>query len=101
MLTEGEAKDVLSGLRHSHCGDRAGQRCRRRRARAAAELLKSNRACVVKVQSDDISHKSDVGGVRLGLTTADEGHAKPRVPSVRISRVLHSRRCSKASSSSP
>jgi len=29
-------------------------------------------ACVVKVLSDDISHKSDVGGVRLGLDRPDE-----------------------------
>jgi acetyltransferase len=29
-------------------------------------------ACVVKVLSDDISHKSDVGGVRLGLERAEE-----------------------------
>jgi acetyltransferase len=29
-------------------------------------------ACVVKILSDDISHKSDVGGVRLGLERADE-----------------------------
>jgi acetyltransferase len=29
-------------------------------------------ACVIKILSDDISHKSDVGGVRLGLERAEE-----------------------------
>jgi acetyltransferase len=29
-------------------------------------------SCVIKVLSEDISHKSDVGGVRLGLERADE-----------------------------
>jgi acetyltransferase len=37
--------------------------------RAAALLMQQN-ACVVKILSDDISHKSDVGGVRLGLERA-------------------------------
>jgi len=27
---------------------------------------------VMKIASDDISHKSDIGGVRLGLQSADE-----------------------------
>jgi acetyltransferase len=38
----------------------------------AAEILKSAPACVVKILSDDITHKSDVGGVRLALKTAQE-----------------------------
>lgn len=33
----------------------------------AAGILKSNEACVIKIASPDISHKSDVGGVRLNL----------------------------------
>ena len=36
----------------------------------AGEILKDHKACVVKVLSDDISHKSDVGGVRLALASA-------------------------------
>ena len=32
----------------------------------------------MKILSDDISHKSDVGGVRLGLTSADEAREAAR-----------------------
>ena len=36
----------------------------------AAEVLKQAQACVIKIASPDISHKSDVGGVHLGLQSA-------------------------------
>jgi acetyltransferase len=40
---------------------------------AMAELsIAQHGAAVVKILSDDISHKSDVGGVRLGLERADD-----------------------------
>lgn len=38
----------------------------------AAELLRDHRACVVKIVSDDLPHKSDFGGVRLAIPTARE-----------------------------
>src|SRR5262249_26782916 len=41
-------------------------------ARLAAPLIAAHGACVVKVLSEDITHKSDVGGVRLGLERATE-----------------------------
>ena len=42
------------------------------RARIVAErLLQVSGSCVIKVLSEDLPHKSDVGGVRLGLTSAD------------------------------
>ncbi len=37
---------------------------------AAAKVLEHNAACVIKILSPDITHKSDVGGVRLGLESA-------------------------------
>ncbi|MEI9900418.1 MAG: CoA-binding protein [Hyphomicrobium sp.] len=39
----------------------------------ARDILEFHRACVIKILSDDITHKSDVGGVRLALTTAGRG----------------------------
>jgi acetyltransferase len=38
----------------------------------AATLLEQTPSVVVKILSDDISHKSDVGGVRLGLNSPQE-----------------------------
>ena len=38
-------------------------------AAVAEQLLRTDSACVVKILSDDIIHKSDVGGVRLSLTS--------------------------------
>jgi acetyltransferase len=37
---------------------------------AAAELLRDHDAVALKIHSDDLSHKSDVGGVKLGLDSA-------------------------------
>ncbi len=38
---------------------------------ASKPILAAGQACVVKIQSRDISHKSDVDGVRLNLATAE------------------------------
>jgi acetyltransferase len=46
--------------------------------RIAADILKADRACVVKILSDDISHKSDVGGVRLAIKTPEEAREAAR-----------------------
>jgi acetyltransferase len=47
-------------------------------AALAADMLKADKACVVKILSDDISHKSDVGGVRLAIKSADEAREAAR-----------------------
>jgi acetyltransferase len=56
-------------------------------ATAAGEFLKAGAACVVKVQSRDITHKSDVDGVRLGLTTAEAVRAAADEILVRAARL--------------
>ncbi|MCL4764636.1 MAG: bifunctional acetate--CoA ligase family protein/GNAT family N-acetyltransferase [Hyphomicrobiaceae bacterium] len=54
----------------------------------AARLLLDHDACVVKVLSDDISHKSDVGGVRLGLERAEEARMAAEDILARVARLL-------------
>jgi acetyltransferase len=86
MLTEFEAKDVLTayGIPVAEtvvCADADGV------AAAASKILGQYRACVVKIHSDDISHKSDVGGVRLGLMSADEAREAARSMAAEIARA--------------
>jgi len=38
----------------------------------AADILKHDDACVLKILSDDISHKSDIGGVHLAIKSPQE-----------------------------
>jgi acetyltransferase len=45
-------------------------------------------ACVIKILSDDISHKSDVGGVRLGLERAEEARRAAEDMQRRIAMLL-------------
>jgi len=54
----------------------------------AARLLQQHDACVVKVLSDDISHKSDVGGVRLGLEHPEEARTAAADILARVARLL-------------
>ncbi len=92
MLSETEAKALLAAYdipvvptRAVASVDEAGT--------AARDLLWDNRAVVLKIRSDDISHKSDAGGVVLDLKAPDEvRHAasamlariKTRLPEARI-----------------
>jgi acetyltransferase len=71
MLSEVEAKTLLSAYRIPTVAtliavDAADA------GRKAATLLARTDAVALKILSDDISHKSDVGGVRLGLASARE-----------------------------
>jgi acetyltransferase len=56
-------------------------------ASAAEHILASFRACVVKIHSEDITHKSDVGGVRLGLMSPHEAREAARSMAAEIARV--------------
>jgi acetyltransferase len=56
--------------------------------RLARDIIAEHGACVVKVLSDDISHKSDVGGVRLGLERAEEAERAAADMLVRIARLM-------------
>lgn len=86
VLTEFEAKAVLMAYgvpvaETVFCADADAV------AAAAGSILKEFRACVVKIHSDDISHKSDVGGVRLGLMSAGEAREAARSMAAEIARV--------------
>ena len=43
-------------------------------AELAAQMLADTSAVVLKILSPDITHKSDVGGVRLNIATPEEAH---------------------------
>ena len=71
VLSEVEAKSLLAeyGIPVVQTGIAANPEQVRR---LAQEIIAKHGACVIKILSDDISHKSDVGGVRLGLEHAEE-----------------------------
>jgi acetyltransferase len=56
-------------------------------ATQAARWIGSHGACVVKILSDDITHKSDVGGVRLGLERAEEARHAAQDMLERVARL--------------
>ncbi|WP_245524000.1 acetate--CoA ligase family protein, partial [Mesorhizobium sp. M2D.F.Ca.ET.223.01.1.1] len=53
-------------------------------AQAAGELLEGSQAVVVKLLSKVVSHKSDVGGVVLDITTADKAAEAARSIETRL-----------------
>lgn len=53
----------------------------------ARDILEFHRACVIKILSDDITHKSDVGGVRLALTTPAEARVAAEEMLVNIAKL--------------
>jgi acyl-CoA synthetase (NDP forming) len=68
LLNEVDSKQLLEsgGIRT------AGARLARTREEAAAIAAEAGLPAVLKVVSDDVAHKSDVGGVRLDLNSLDE-----------------------------
>jgi acetyltransferase len=54
----------------------------------ARQVIAEHGACVVKILSQDISHKSDVGGVRLGIERADEARQAAEDMLTRVARLV-------------
>jgi acetyltransferase len=71
VLSEVEAKNLLAayGIPAVQTGIAANPE---EVGRLAQGIISEHGACVIKILSEDISHKSDVGGVRLGLEHAEE-----------------------------
>ncbi len=85
LLTEPEAKDVLAA-----CGIAvvATQRVAATPEASAKAAIAMGFPVVLKILSDDISHKSDVGGVALDLQDAAEVHEAAQTMLSRIKRQL-------------
>jgi acetyltransferase len=95
-LNEPEAKAVLKAYGVATVDTRVA-RSADEAAEIAAEMLKDNASVVLKILSNDITHKSDVGGVRLNIATAAEARdaatamiaqAQNAVPDARIEGVV-------------
>ncbi len=71
MLTEPEAKAVLAAYGIPTVPTRVAATVAEVEREAEA-LLRQHDALALKILSEDISHKSDVGGVRLDLTSVEE-----------------------------
>jgi acetyltransferase len=86
MLTEKESKAILAAYGIpvaetviAHNPDEV--------ANAARNIMETTPACVIKILSDDISHKSDVGGVRLGLRSPEEAREAARAMLADVARI--------------
>jgi acetyltransferase len=71
LMTEPEAKAVLSAYGIPTSPTRVAATPEEAR-RAATDLLRGYSSVVVKILSPNLSHKSDIGGVRLDLTSPEE-----------------------------
>jgi len=71
LMTEPEAKAVLSAYGIPTVPTEVAA-TPEKAAKEAAKLLRGYASVVVKILSPNITHKSDVGGVRLDLTSAEE-----------------------------
>jgi acetyltransferase len=87
VLSEVEAKGVLAAYGIAVVPT-AVARTPEQVAAMAQAIIAEHGAAVVKVLSDDISHKSDVGGVRLGLERAEEARRAAEDMTRRIARLM-------------
>jgi len=71
MLTEVEAKELLAAY-GIPVVKTAVVATPEDAGRAAGAIISQTGSCVLKILSVDITHKSDVGGVRLGLETPEQ-----------------------------
>jgi acetyltransferase len=71
LMTEPEAKAVLAAYGIPTVPTRIAATPEDAR-NAASELLRNHASVVVKILSLNLSHKSDIGGVRLDLTSAED-----------------------------
>lgn len=85
QLTETEAKDLLAcyGIPVAHT---ISVRTPEGARAAATQILTTSKACVVKIVSEQLTHKSDVGGVRLGLRSPEEAEEAARSMAAEIKR---------------
>ncbi len=87
VLSEVEAKGLLASygipvVRTETAADAASVEV------IAADILEHENACVLKILSDDISHKSDVGGVRLAIKTPQEAGEAARTMLAKVHAAL-------------
>lgn len=87
MLTEPEAKAVLSEYGIEVATTRLA-RSPKEAGAIAAEMLEAHTRLVIKLVSEDVSHKSDVGGVVLNLETPEEVERAARAIAGRVTRAL-------------
>lgn len=86
MLSEAEAKALLLAYRIPTVATHIARDVEAVR-NAARQILADGRHVVVKILSDDISHKSDVGGVALDIVSEDDAAHAAEAMMRRISRT--------------
>jgi acetyltransferase len=79
LLTEAESKQVLDAYGHSRTGNASSHR-----QDAAVSLATNRLSGRLKLNSETITHKSDVGGVRLNLS--NEAAVRPLILQSSVSR---------------
>lgn len=87
MLTEPEAKGVLAAYGIATVATRVAH-SPAEVEEAASALLQQVPALALKILSEDISHKSEVGGVQLGLQSASHSRAAAETMQKRIKEEL-------------